>query len=144
MADAAWVIGIASMLPDIRFAFVGDALAHADAAAHRNVSVLPAAPEPELHCLLHGASLPVGALAFSEALDVGTPVAMRDGTWQAALLQRWGAGLVLPRDDLRRAASMLRRAAYDRPWRAQASEAARALARERFARRRPGGQAPMI
>lgn len=152
MNDAAWLVDVASTSPDVRFAFVGDgpgrgALLERAHGLH-NVSVLPTIPKQEIPYLLRGATLATSlflplpemehnsANKFFDALAAGTPVAINYGGWQAQLLERSGAGLVLPRGDVRQAAAMLRRAVFDRMWQRRASVSARTLACEQFDRER--------
>ncbi len=71
---------------------------------------------------------------FFDALAAGRPVAINHGGWQADLLTDTGAGIVLPPDDLRKAAELLIGFLHSESRVEQARKAARVLARERFDR----------
>ena len=71
---------------------------------------------------------------FFDALAAGVPVLLNGGGWQAELMERFGAGIVLWRVDANVAAERIASALSDADWRASASNAARRLAEERFDR----------
>jgi glycosyltransferase involved in cell wall biosynthesis len=71
---------------------------------------------------------------FFDALASGTPIAINYEGWQADLLRKSGAGLVLPADDPPAAAQLLATFLADRDRLAQAGQAARHLAETRFSR----------
>jgi glycosyltransferase involved in cell wall biosynthesis len=156
MNDAAWLVDVAAATSDVRFAFVGDgpgraeieSRARATGTWERSVFVRPPVPKREVPLLLRGASLATSlflpipemehnsANKFFDALAAGTPVAINYGGWQAELLEREGAGLVLPREDVRAAASRIRTRVRDHDWCHRAGASARALATIRFDRER--------
>jgi glycosyltransferase involved in cell wall biosynthesis len=72
---------------------------------------------------------------FFDALAAGRPVAINYGGWQADLLTETGAGIVLPPDDIEKAAEILVGFLHSESRLAQARKAARVLAQERFDRR---------
>jgi glycosyltransferase involved in cell wall biosynthesis len=71
---------------------------------------------------------------FFESLAAGRPIAINYGGWQAELLEKSGAGIVLPPDDPEAAAPLLARHITDRVWLENARRAARQMAREQFDR----------
>lgn len=71
---------------------------------------------------------------FFDALAAGRPVAINHGGWQADLLTETGAGIVLPPDDIEKAAEMLVGFLHSESRLKQARKAARVLAREQFDR----------
>jgi len=73
---------------------------------------------------------------FFDALASGKPVLINYQGWQADVLRESGAGLVLEADNVEQAAAQLVEAVHDPVWLAQAGQAAKRLAEERFARDR--------
>lgn len=73
---------------------------------------------------------------FFDALAAGKPVAINYGGWQADLLRRSGAGLVLPAEDIPAAARQVAEFVADPAKVAAAGAAARKLAVEQFDRER--------
>jgi glycosyltransferase involved in cell wall biosynthesis len=71
---------------------------------------------------------------FFDTLAAGRPVAINYKGWQAELIEKSGAGMVLPADDMPRAAQMLFNALSDDKWLKNAGNASLALARTRFDR----------
>ncbi|MCI0709836.1 MAG: glycosyltransferase family 4 protein [Chloroflexi bacterium] len=71
---------------------------------------------------------------FFDALAAGKPIAINYRGWQAAILQESGAGIVLPPEDIELAAQQVVEFARDSTRLAQAREASRKLAYERFNR----------
>ncbi len=81
---------------------------------------------------------------FFDALAAGRPVAINHMGWQAGLLRETGAGIVLPPDDIAKAAEMLAEFLHSEPRLEQARQAAKRLARERFDRIRLASQLESI
>jgi glycosyltransferase involved in cell wall biosynthesis len=71
---------------------------------------------------------------FFDALAAGRPIAVNHMGWQAELLHETGAGIVLPPDDVAKAAEMLVDFLHSESRQEQARKAAKRLARERFDR----------
>ena len=71
---------------------------------------------------------------FFDILAAGKPVAINYGGWQADLIQKTGAGLVLHPVDAISSARQIVQALNNKEWLARAGTAARALAVERFHR----------
>jgi len=71
---------------------------------------------------------------FFDALAAGRPIAINYCGWQAALIKKTGAGLVLPPKDIPQAAQVLISALKDKKWLDEASAAASELAYTRFDR----------
>ena len=71
---------------------------------------------------------------FFDALASGTPVAINYGGWQAELLEKAGAGIVLPPNNSEEAARRLDDFLNDEVKLAEASKAARKLAEKQFNR----------
>jgi len=71
---------------------------------------------------------------FFDTLASGTPVAINYGGWQADMLKKTGAGIVLPPDNPLDAAYMLNELAHDHNRLKEMGKAARRLAEERFSR----------
>ena len=71
---------------------------------------------------------------FFDALASGTPVAINYGGWQAELIEKSGAGIVLPPDNPEEAARRLNLFATKNGWLKQAGKAARKLAENHFNR----------
>lgn len=108
---------------------------------NENVHIFPAVPKAHVPSLLGAADLALSifddipgmevnsANKFFDALAAGVPAGINYGGWQADLLRRTGAGLVLPREP-RAAYNLLSASLRDREWLLRAGEAARALAHE--------------
>lgn len=71
---------------------------------------------------------------FFDALASGTPIAINHGGWQADLLEKYGAGIVLHPTDVKSAAQAVIEFLRDSTRRQQAASAAFDLAREHFSR----------
>jgi glycosyltransferase involved in cell wall biosynthesis len=71
---------------------------------------------------------------FFDALAAGRPIAINHMGWQAELLHETGAGIVLPPDDIAKAADMLADFLHSESRLEQARQAAKRLAHERFGR----------
>lgn len=77
---------------------------------------------------------------FFDAFAAGKPVVINHGGWQAELLERTGAGLVLDARDVDGSARRLTAAMTDPVWLAGAEAASRRLGEEEFDRRRLAGE----
>jgi glycosyltransferase involved in cell wall biosynthesis len=103
-------------------------------------------PKEEMPALLSAATIAVSlvidlpqlwsnsANKFFDTLAAGKPVAINYRGWQAELLAESGAGIVLPANDIPRAAQMLSNALSDDKWLKNAGNASLTLARTHFSR----------
>jgi glycosyltransferase involved in cell wall biosynthesis len=156
--DVRWLVRLAGRVraldPDVRFLIVGDGkqwTATRDLAAELGVldetlrmqRQVPKAQVPDLLAAATVAAsvfLPLPSLRdnsankFFDALAAGRPVALNYGGWQAELLGRTGAGVVLDHDDLELAAKALVERLRDAEWLRRAGAAATGLAVQEFAR----------
>ena len=71
---------------------------------------------------------------FFDSLAAGKPIAINYDGWQADMLRRTGAGLVLDPVNIDKSAKMLLQAIKDKAWLEKSSLAAKKLAREEFSR----------
>jgi glycosyltransferase involved in cell wall biosynthesis len=112
----------------------------------RNLWMLPPLPKREVPAFLGCASVATSlfmplpemwnnsANKFFDGLAAGKPIAINYEGWQADLLRETGAGVCLPQRDPEAAARRLEALVSSPARLAEASEAARRLARERFDR----------
>ncbi len=77
---------------------------------------------------------PNSANKFFDSLAAGRPIAINHEGWQADIIRRSGAGLVLDPVDIDKSAELLLQALKNRDWLANAGLAARKLSREEFSR----------
>ena len=77
---------------------------------------------------------PNSANKFFDSLAAGKPIAINYDGWQADIIRRTGAGLVLDPMDIDKSAELLLQALKNRDWLANAGLAARKLSREEFSR----------
>lgn len=140
---------------EVNFAVVGDGheagsvrqAAQAAGVLGRNFFMFPAVAKSQMPEVLAAADLALSlfvdlpamwansANKFFDALASGTAVAINYQGWQAEMLRRYQAGLVLPPDDARRAVEQLVEWFAQAPAaRVQIGHAARALAEQHFAR----------
>ena len=147
---------MANLFQGTRFVLAGDGsernrvqeMASAAGILDRNFFLIPSLPRSELPGLLSAAAMVSSFVAplrvfemnsankFFDAFAAGKPVVINYGGWQAELLERTGAGLVLDPMDPKGSAERLARALRDRAWLQRASEASRRLGDENFNRRR--------
>ncbi|MDF1594374.1 MAG: glycosyltransferase family 4 protein [Desulfobacterales bacterium] len=71
---------------------------------------------------------------FFDSLAAGRPVAINYEGWQAEILRKSGAGIVLPANDIYKAARRLKQAISDKDWCSRAATEALKLARTQFDR----------
>lgn len=71
---------------------------------------------------------------FFDSLAAGRPIAINHDGWQADLLRKTGAGLVLDPTDISKSAKILLEAIKDRAWMEKAGLAAKRLANDEFSR----------
>ena len=156
MNDVGWLVDVAAAMvgtdPRVGFAIVGEGAQRAEIAARveraglaATVRLHPAVPKCEVPALLAGATVMTSlfrdlpqmahnsANKLFDGLAAGRPVAINYGGWQAPLLRKSGAGLVLPRSPAA-AAQQLQAFVRDPARVVAAGTAARTLARERFDR----------
>lgn len=153
-----WLVPVArhllGMAPDARVLLIGDGaerdrvMAEARAAGVLGANLFVEGPLPKtgIPAAFKAASLAANltidvealqansANKFFDALAAGTPVVLNNGGWQAELIERAGAGLVVWRMEPDRAAARIAEALADPEWTAAARAAARRLAVERFDR----------
>jgi glycosyltransferase involved in cell wall biosynthesis len=146
--------------PDIAFVVVGKgresdrlrAVAQDLGVLGANFFMLPPIPKPQVPSLLAATTLATSlfidlpsmwhnsANKFFDALAAGRPVLINYGGWQAELLERTGAGLVVSPSDPAGAARRLAEFIRDPTRVAQAGAAARELADGEFNRDRLAGE----
>ena len=142
--------------PDMHFLLIGDGaefehiqqLAHARGVLDVNLSIWKSIPKVEVPLVLASASMalsifiPLPAMwnnsanKFFDSLAAGKPIAINYQGWQAELIERTGAGIVLPAAEPTRAAELLSAFLHDTSRLKRASAAARQLAYEDFERDR--------
>lgn len=147
---------VARLAPEVAFVLVGsgreqeriEALARGLGLLNRSVFFHAPLPRVELPRALSAATvlssfaqdLPVmrtnSANKFFDAFAAGKPVVINYGGWQAELLERTGAGLVLDPGDVAGSAQRLVSAIRDPEWLRQAGEAAARLGDAGFNRGR--------
>ncbi len=71
---------------------------------------------------------------FFDSLAAGRPIAINYDGWQADLIRKTGAGLVLDPTDLDKSANILLQAIKDKVWMEKAGLAAKRLANDEFSR----------
>ena len=140
--------------PDIRFLVVGDGqeqalihnLAKSRGVLNVNFFLLGSLPKREMPAVFSAATVATSlfvdlkamwdnsANKFFDALASGTPIAINYEGWQAEIIRETGAGLVLPVNNVNKAAALLVSAVRDKHWLDQASAAALKLAQTRFDR----------
>ena len=153
-----------TVAPDMHFLLVGDGAMRAAVEERarrlgvldRNVHIWEPLPKKQLVDVLAAATMATSifvplrpmwnnsANKFFDALAAGKPVAINYGGWQADLLNRHGAGLVLSPTDHRQAAHDLADFTHDEHRLAQAADAARQLARTQFDRDRLARQLEQV
>nr|WP_296063826.1 glycosyltransferase family 4 protein [uncultured Actinoplanes sp.] len=140
--------------PDVQVLIVGHgkewestkALAAGYGLLDRTVRMWPKVPKAELPVILGAATMstsfvrPIRALwensanKFFDALAAARPIAINYGGWQADLLDRTGAGLVLDPRDAADAGELFAKHVRDEGWLSRARAAAHTLAVEQFSR----------
>ncbi len=118
----------------------------------QNFFMMPPVPKKRMPEILGAATMAVSvfidlpemwansANKFFDALAAGTPVAINYKGWQAEVLQRTGAGIVLSPNNVSQAAHQLLKFIHDRKRLESARRAARALAETEFNRDRLAAQ----
>ncbi len=156
--DPGWLVDVAVQMqrvdPNVRFALVGrgaeaeavQARARAAGVLDQNLWFRGPIPKHEVPLLLQGAQMATSTAAavrelednsankFFDALAAGIPVALNYGGWQAELLERYEAGVLLRRAKPAEAAHRLSVALRDGPRMERLRDGAKALAREQFDR----------
>ena len=140
--------------PEVRFLLVGKGAevqkvtqrAQDLGVLNHNLWIWDAIPKIEMPDVLAAATIatsvviPLEALnnnsanKFFDALAAGKPIAINHGGWQADLLRKTGAGIVLPPENVDQAALLLADFVQDTDRLQKASAAARKLAYTRFSR----------
>lgn len=122
----------------------------------KNFHMYPAVPKRKMPEILASADLALSlfvdltpmwansANKFFDALASGTPVAINYGGWQAELIEKSGAGIVIPPNDPEEAARRLWAFAANENQMKKAGQAARKLAEERFSRDRLAGRLEQV
>ena len=140
--------------PTIRFVIAGDgakrdsliSLAQDLQVLEQNLWILPALPKPQVPALLSAAHVacstiidnpalwPNSANKFFDALAAGKPIAINHPGWQKDVLERSGAGIVLPVNNVDAAARILKAFLDDANRLAKAAAASAHLADNAFSR----------
>jgi glycosyltransferase involved in cell wall biosynthesis len=143
-----------AIAPEVRFLLVGSGAeadklkARAERAGilDRSLWVWPPMPKSQVPGLMAAATIAVSAFIplkalqdnsankFFDALAAGKPVAVNHEGWQADILRKSAAGIVLPADDAAKAAVLLSDFLHDPDRLKRASAASRRLARDVFSR----------
>ena len=162
--DVEWAVRLAAatapIAPEVAFLFFGSGREKPQVAERaqragllgRSVFLFEPVPRAELAAILSAATLlssfaqdrPVmrtnSANKFFDAFAAGKPVVINYGGWQAELLARTGAGLVLDQRDIEGSARRLAAAIGDPAWLRQACAAAARLGDTEFNRERLAGE----
>lgn len=140
--------------PEIRFLMVGEGkeerkvkeTAESLEVLNRNFFMIPQIPKREMPYVLSAADVttsfvinlkelwPNSANKFFDSLAAGKPIAINHEGWQADIIRRTGAGLVLDPVDIDKSAEFLFQAIKNKDWLKKAGMAARKLARDEFSR----------
>lgn len=143
-----------SLVPEARFLVIGSGrerdrvlyVAQCLGVLNQTFFMLDPLPKAEIPAVLAAADIAVSlvidlpelwansANKFFDALASGTPVAINYRGWQAEILEKTGAGLVLDPRNVDQAALHLAKALQDPSWLTTAGQVARNLAKERFSR----------
>jgi glycosyltransferase involved in cell wall biosynthesis len=138
--------------PDIRFLVVGKGKeeqkvkdnAGALGVLNKNFFMIPAIPKREIPYLLSASDITTSfvidmkelwansANKFFDSLAAGKPIAINHEGWQADLLRKTGAGLVLDPINIGKSANILIQALNNKAWLEKATLAARKLASDEF------------
>ena len=145
---------------DIRFLIIGEGKGE-DAVKkeairlgvlNQNLYLMPKLPKNEIPAWLSAADVATSlfvdleemwansANKFFDALAAGKPVAINYRGWQAEIIKKTGAGIILDPIDLKRSAIMVAEKVRDIEWLKEAGKAARKLAEERFERNKLAGE----
>lgn len=123
---------------------------------NKNFFMLPGIPKKMIPAWLSAATIATSVVIdiqelwansankFFDALASGTPIAINHEGWQADLLRRTGAGLVLDPKDIKKAAQDLLRALLDRRWLRDAGKSALSLAEQQFSRDKLAAQLEQV
>lgn len=146
---------VAARDPEVRFAVIGSGAERAlveRAAAEsgildRSFHLLGTLPKRDLVAWTSAADFTVALFTgprvvwkdavqnkFFDSLAAGRPVACNFRGWQSEVAEQEGVGIILPEDDIERAASLLLAHLRDSEWMAGAKKRALTLARGRFSR----------
>lgn len=140
--------------PEVRFLLAGSgaekdkvsAKAERLSVLNKNLWIWPPQPKAKVPGILAASTVAVSlfisleqmwsnsANKFFDALAAGKPVAINYGGWQAGILRKSRAGIVLPPDDPKRAASRLAEFIHEPERLKRAASASRRLARGQFNR----------
>jgi len=140
--------------PDIRFLVVGQGkeerkireTADALGILNKNFFMIPAIPKREIPYVLSATDITTSlfidlkemwansANKFFDSLAAGKPIAINYEGWQADLLKRTGAGIVLDPVNIDQSAKKILQAIKNREWMGKAGLAAKKLAHEEFSR----------
>jgi glycosyltransferase involved in cell wall biosynthesis len=140
--------------PDIRFLVVGKGkekqkiIEAADllGVLNKNFFMIPEIPKREMPYVLSAADVTTSlvinmkelwansANKFFDSLAAGKPIAINHEGWQADLLRKTGAGLVLDPVNIDQSAKILLQVIKDRAWIEKAGLAAKKLAHDEFSR----------
>jgi len=138
--------------PEVRFLLVGEGAekdkvktkAEQLGVLNRNLWIWPPLPKTQVPDLLAASAIATSVVIplkelwnnsankFFDALAAGKPVAINHEGWQADLIRKSGAGIVLPQDNAVRAADLLYDFISDVEGMEKAADASRRLADEEF------------
>lgn len=140
--------------PSVRFVIIGDGRERKDIRArasklevlNQNLWMLPSIPKRDMPKVLSVSTVATSLVVdlpelwnnsankFFDALAAGCPIMINYKGWQAELLRKTGAGLIVPARDPERAAGLLNDFLQDSERVSLAGKAARKLAEEEFDR----------
>ncbi|MHB1047362.1 MAG: glycosyltransferase family 4 protein [Thermoanaerobaculia bacterium] len=155
MNDVGYLVQVAAAMralsSDVRFLILGEGAeeeqlreqARALGVLGRNLQVRPPVAKEDVPAFFSAATIATSLFAdvpemtensankFFDALAAGRPIAINYGGWQSDLLQRWGVGVVLPRDPVIAAQELASRLA-DKRWLTEAGSCALELGKAEF------------
>lgn len=156
--DVGYLVEMAAAMrdinPTVRFVLAGDgkerekvlARARATGVLDRNLWFIPPVNKNKMPALLAASTIATSLFSnipemwhnsankFFDTLAAGRPVMINYGGWQAEIIRKSGAGLVLPPDDPAAAALQLHEFLSDEKWIEKSRTAARLLADTEFNR----------
>lgn len=140
--------------PEVRFLIVGEGRetefvrkkAQELGVFNKNFFMLPQMVKKDVPVVLRAANLSTSVVIdvkeiwnnsankFFDSLAAGTPIVINHGGWQADILKKTGAGIIIDSKNVESAARTIITALLDKEWLVQARSAALKLAREEFSR----------
>lgn len=140
--------------PEIRFLVVGKGkdiqkvkeTAETLGVLNKNIFMISEIPKREMPYVLSATDITISlvinlkvlwdnsANKFFDSLAAGRPIAINHDGWQADMIRKTGAGLVLDPTDIDKSAKILLEAIRDKAWMGKAGLAAKRLANDEFSR----------